>query len=150
MKNIVLAFTILLFAGSCGGGGGKEEAAGTVDNGNTKAEVKKEEMTPEKYCKLDLEKAQLLMDKYWNTFKDKDYADVKDEYAQYEKDLAAINKKYGIKDEQKLVYWARDHRTELKKYRADHPDYDIYSLYPEFADANVKLYHYAMAEFKDK
>jgi len=43
-----------------------------------------------------------------------------------------------------------DHRTELKKYRADHPDYDIYSLYPEFADANVKLYHYAMAEFKDK
>lgn len=143
-----MALTTLLLS-SCGNKHSKK----TANNIKKQESKPKVEMTIEKSAKLENELASLLMDKYWSNFKGKEYNEVKDLYNKYNKEKDEIYQKYGVIkhtsfDQQKYTYWTRDHREELKQFRKSHPEYDFYSKYPEFGDANIQLYHYAQAQLK--
>ncbi len=152
MRNIILAFALPVLFFSCGGEN-KKAADETVEQElKTQKEATNTDannMTVEKYCRLELDQAKLLMDKYWKTFKGKDYSEVKDAYKAYDNEKDELLKKYGVTNEQKLTYFARDNKDKIKEYRKAHPEYDIYTNYPEFQDANVQLYHYAEAKYKE-
>ncbi len=127
-----------------------------TDTAKTDAvQTSEQNMTVEKACKLDSEQAALLMEKYWSKFKDKDYQEVKDIYKQYLKEDDAIYNKYGVStdkngfDVQDYEYWARDNKSEMKKFREENPEYDFYAKYPDFSAANVQLYKFSMAEFAE-
>jgi len=114
-----------------------------IDKNNQK-EVSEPQMTVEQAAKLDFECAALLMDNYWDAFNGNKYSDIKDIYTKYYKQKEDIYRKYGVTkegwDSQKYVYWAMDHKKELKAYRKAHPEYDLYTKYPHFNDAVVGLY----------
>ena len=147
--NYFLSLALLLMMASCGGS--------STDNDAEKTTVKKEaaakeevEMTVEKAANLEFEKAKLLMENYWPQIKGKSYDEVKDVYAQYQKEREEILNRYGVStdgkgfDEQELIYFERDHRSELRKYRSEHPDLDFYTLYPEFTDAVAQCFNFDM------
>lgn len=145
---IIFALALSLsFLTSCGKG--KDEKAGSKTDTTKKVEQK---MTVEKAAKLENELATLLMQKYWPQFKGKEYKDVKDIYKQYLKEEDSVYTKYGVSvgkhgfNVQDYTYWVRDHLNDIKKFRKENPEYDFYNKYPEFSNANVKLFKLAMAE----
>ena len=103
-------------------------------------------MTVEKYADMDFELATMLMEKYYDKFKDKKYEDVKEIYANFliEKDF--IYKKYGITDAKKNSVWSKKNKAELKDYRKAHPEINYFKKFSNFKEANIAIYKLA----KDK
>jgi hypothetical protein len=157
MKKITLflmafALSLLVFT-SCGGGKSDNTAAKKAET--TQITPPEKEMTIETACELDNELATLLMQNYWDKFKDKDYKDVKDIYEQYLKEKDAIYTKYGVSTDkhgfnlQDYTYWKMDNRADMKKYRKEHTEFDFYVNFPEFLDANTKTSTYNDAKMKE-
>ncbi|MDD4150092.1 MAG: hypothetical protein PHE33_08690 [Bacteroidales bacterium] len=100
------------------------------------------EMTVELYCKVNNELKALLMEKYWDKFKDKTYEEAKDDYAQYIKDEQAICEKHGIIDQLDLSNFFRGNFSEIEKFQDNNPDYKDY---PEYQDAKEKVVSFAFS-----
>ncbi len=122
-----------------------ENPAKHVNKEKAGAKSVSELITIDKYSKLNLEEAKLLMEKYWYKFKGKDYNQVKDQFEKYKKEANDIFLKYGITDKQELVEWVKDHKKEIRQYWKDYPRYEVHALYPEFEAANEKIHELAQA-----
>jgi hypothetical protein len=180
MKKIFYALIFLHFITSCGTERkkenptkqepGVEQEAGRNEKSEPKTTAKKPErkkpetaktekpgvkadkgkMTVEKYSMLNREQAKLLMEKYWLTFKDKGYDEVKDKFTRYKKEANDIFLEYGVTNKQELIPWAKKNRKEIKQFWKEHPEYEVYELYPEFSAANEKVHELAEAERNKK
>ena len=109
-------------------------------------------MTIKKSIKLENEKAELLMEQYWDKFKGKKYKDVKNTYKKYIQEQNELYKKYDISkdDVQDYTYFKRDHRSELKEFRKNNPEYDYYKKYPAYVNAMQKLSDFASTKFMEE
>ena len=149
---IVLVMSLLLFI-SCGEN--KSDTTTSKKADTVQSSQKEQKITVEKACKLNNEVATLLMQNYWGKFKGKDYKDVKDIYEKYLIEEDAIYNKYGVStgksgfNVQSYQYWKRDNRSDLKKFRKEHPEYDFYVKFPEFLDANAQVLKYAMDKLSE-
>ena len=150
--SVMLSMLPLVFI-SCGGNKGDDTV---LKEGKTVQSVqKKQNMTLAKACKLNNELATLLMQNYWGQFKGKEYQDIKDIYKKYLREKDAIYNKYGVSTNrhgfnvQSYIYWVRDNRIAMKKFRKENPEYDFYVKYPEFSDASIQLYKYSTAEYSE-
>ncbi len=103
-------------------------------------------MSVEKYCKLNLEEAKLLMETYWYKFKGKDYEEVKGLFDRYKKESNAILQKNGIRDKRVLIEWTQKNKKKIKQCWKEHPEYDVYKIYPEFESANAKIHELAQKD----
>ena len=152
---LIVIFTMIFM--SCGGNQNTKNTENSVTKvKSTQEKQDQPKMTVERASKLNFERASLLMDNYWVSLKDKEFADVKDILAKYEKADEEIYPKYGVSvtkqgwNKQSFVYWARDHKDELRVYRKEHPDYDFYTKYPEYKDAVIAIYHLDEAKWKSE
>lgn len=106
-----------------------------------KAKPEKAEMTVELYCKVSNEEKALLMEKYWDKFKGKTYEDVKDIYAQYQKEEDAIYEKHGIENKLDMSNFFRSNWKEIEEFQKNNPENKDY---PEYQDAKKKMASFAM------
>ncbi|MFW5658321.1 MAG: hypothetical protein ACOCYF_02630, partial [Bacteroidota bacterium] len=124
MKNLLLLVGTVAFMMtniSCSQNQSESEATGQKEE-KTEAKAKKAEMTVELYCKVTNAEKALLMEKYWDKFKNKSYEEVKDVYEQYEKDENAIHEKYGIEESIKLMHFFRSNWKEIEEFQKDNPE----------------------------
>lgn len=135
-----LVLSLLLLA-SCGSKENPDKAETKKEVQTKKAQTPEEGLTVEKYCKLTNETRTLLMEEYWEQFKGKPFAEVKDLYEQYQEDEEAIHKKYGIEDVLDISNYFRSHFKEIEEYRQNDPDF---VEYPEYDDARRVLADFAM------
>lgn len=132
-KKLLMVFFVLLFVlTSCADKKAQDQAK------NTKAE--KEEMTTEKYCTVYKDLDALMMEKYWPQFKGKEYAEVKDIYAEYDEEKKAIYEKYNV-EYNDLASYFRSNFSAVEEYRKNDPDYKTYE---EKQDAKTTIAGYAM------
>jgi hypothetical protein len=152
MKRITPLFLVItvIFLGC--GGGAKDDNANTADSKIQVTEEKKvaQEMTVEKYAKMDFELASMLMEKHYDKLKGKEYEEVKDIYYKFLEDKASIYKKYNITDPQDNSNWARKNKVKLKAYREAHPEINYFKKYPDFKEAYIVIYNLARAEYNSK
>lgn len=125
---------------SCSQNQSESETTGQKEE-KTEAKAKKAEMTVELYCKVTNAEKALLMEKYWDKFKNKSYEEVKDVYEQYEKDENAIHEKYGIEESIKLMHFFRSNWKEIEEFQKDNPENKDY---PEYQEAKEKMVSFAM------
>ncbi len=110
----------------------------------TRVKPEKAEMTVELYCKVTNAEKALLMEKYWDKFKNKSYEEVKDVYEQYKKDEDAIHEKYGIEEPIKLMHFFRSNWKEIGEFQKDNPENKDY---PEYQEAKEKMISFAMKSY---
>ena len=145
MKQIlVLLFAMAIMFVGCGGESEKIKTAKTLEKESVK--VEKIKLTVERYCMIDKEKSKLLMETYWEQFKGKKYEDVKDTYAQYNKEIKAIELKYDINEKDELNSFFKKNYKEIYKYPANDPEY---IKYPEHNEAKKVLMELAMSKYKE-
>jgi len=149
MKKVTLVFSIAILSvllWSCGESTNKE----TETTKTEKKEITKEnpdqkitwkEMTVELYCKINNEERALLMDKYWEKFKGKDYSEVKDIYNEYDNENKALITKYNLKNRGVLNKFFKYNYSEIEEYKKTDPN-NI--EYPEYVEAKKKVLDLSM------
>jgi len=151
MKKVTLLFSVAVLSillWSCGENTPKE----TETTKTEKKEITKEnpdqkiswkEMTVELYCKINNEERALLMDKYWEKFKGKEYSEVKDIYEEYINEEQAIIDKFNLKNKDVLNRFFKHNYSEIEEYKKTDPNT---IEYPEYVDAKKKVLDLSMAK----
>ncbi len=141
MKNLLLlvgTVALMIATVSCSQNQSKTESIEQKEE-KLKAKPEKAEMTVDLYCKVSNEEKALLMEKYWDKFKDKSYEEVKDVYEQYQKDEDAIYKKYGIEDPLIMNNFFRSNWKEIEEFQKDNPENKDYQEYQEAKEKLISL-----------
>lgn len=150
MKKVTILVAIAFLSAFLCSCGSDSQDAKTDDKKVEKSEAKKigsSDLTVELYSKIINEQNDLLMGKYWDQFKGKDYQDVKDIYAAYKNEDDAIIVKYNLKDGLVLSSFFRSNFREVEDYRKNDPEA---KEYPEYNDAKRKMIDLATAYMADQ
>jgi len=149
MKKITLVLPILLsfLISSCGSNGESKKNSDQQKNKTEKVKQDKKGLTVETYSALINEQRALLMEKYWDDFKGKDYDEVKDLYEEYKKEEEAIHEKYGIEKVLDISHYFRRNMKEIMEYQKNNPDFKDY---PEYNDAKKKLFAFTKKEIAEE
>ncbi len=141
--NIVIIMILTAFIMACGT---SEKETEKKPDKKAKTEKKEEKkLDIETYCKVVNEERALLMEKYWKDFKGKSYAEVKDIYEEYEKEVDAIYEKHGIENKLDIGHFFRRHFKEVRAFQETNPEFKEYE---EYNDAKRKLIEFASARIK--
>ncbi|MFP4557541.1 MAG: hypothetical protein ACLFNU_11790 [Bacteroidales bacterium] len=148
MKKITFVLPIVLsfLISSCGSSDESKKSSDQQKNKTEKVKEEKKGLTIESYSALVNEQRALLMEKYWEDFKGKDYEEVKDLYEEYKKEEEAIHKKYGIEDILDISNFFRGHMKDVMEYQKNNPDFKDY---PEYDEARRKLIAFAEKELSE-
>lgn len=142
MKKVTLLVTAVVlsaFLWSCGNGSQDNKAVEKKVDKTEKTEKVKigsRDLTVELYSKIINEQRKLLMENYWEQFKEKEYNEVKDKYAEYKKEDDAIIVKYNLENELVLSSFFRSNYSKIEEYRKNDSDA---KEYPEYNDAKNKM-----------
>jgi hypothetical protein len=153
MKKVTLlvaAVVLSAFLWSCSSGSQENKAIEKKVEKTEKTETKKigsRDLTVELYSKIINEQRELLMGKYWEQLKGKEYNEVKDKYAEYKKEDDAIIAKYNLDNELVLSSFFRSNYSEVEKFRKSDPNA---KEYPEYNDAKNKMIDLSSAYMVEK
>ncbi len=141
MKKIIII--IIVLAGFFMACGSPEKESGKKSEKKAKTEKKeKKKLDVKTYCKVVNEERAILMEKYWDKFKGKSYEEAKDIYADYQKEVDAVYKKYGIENKLDISNYFRGNFREIQAFQKNNPEYKEYD---EYNDAKRKLIEFASA-----
>ncbi len=139
---LAVLITSLLFV-ACGDSNSKDKDSKKAKTEKKESKkVEKKELTVETYCKIKNKQEKLLMETYWEQFKGKDYADVKELYDQYSKELREIETKNGV-EKGDLNSFIRGRYSEVSEYCKNDPDTKEYA---ELTEAKKKIVSLSFAK----
>ena len=146
--TLLAALMISLLFVACGDSNSKDKDSKKAKTEKKESKkVEKKELTVETYCKIKNEQEKLLMETYWEQFRGKDYADVKDLYDQYNKELREIETKNGVEEKGDLNSFIRGRYSEVSEYCKNDPNTKEYA---ELTEAKKKIVSLAFAKADEK